>query len=251
MATPVWITLQPWSLEGGEVKDFELKARRFSDGGALWELRRVLPIFIHRKACDIVVGKLLKRDLAPWIAWTVDLYGEHQYYSSHRAAASSPGQHSEGEYTEQEWTISSLGLVSLLVWGMQCRRSVLERRSCETAFLGMLRSLLGMNEASEVIFLNMPDEAGDHCRKGAAEGGPCECSVAFNHTSALGDGETMSWEKVGRRLSLMASTSDSCAAMRFWLGFVLFEAPQFRTQGSGFFSGVLMSGVAHDGRSRA
>lgn len=224
-SAPAWVSFEPWLPEGGDVQRIEWKCRKFSDGDVLWECRRILPIFIRRQGSDIVVGKAIKRDLAAWVCWTEELYGERLYYASERAAAATGSSAPGDDYSEREWTMTSLGVCTLLLWAMRRRRNTIERQASRAALLGMLRGVVGIGDAVRSVFLEQPAAAFAHCRREAEEDGPCRCSALIAELAAVPQGDAdASWGRIGDYLMAMYVASRDCEAIRFWLGYVLFEA---------------------------
>ena len=217
---PVYIQFEPW-LESG-ANDFphnEFKANLYADGTVTWEMLRVVTLFIRRPGSEIKVSKLLSRDIKGWAQLMLELFGENGYTMSMQASIKQGQQ--QGAYGKEEWTLTTRGLVLMLVWATANRKHTDEKRIAIGAFLGLLRRAIPKHRVVEVVFIDEPVEALGLCDSIVNDEGVCNCAHGFCAEHAGPEGEA-SWSDIGHRTMSLMRAAAKCDALRYWFGCALF-----------------------------
>ena len=153
--------------------DLEIKVWCWSTG-LHWKLKDVLDVVLHP---GIRLSRFVKRDLADFNIIHKGLYGVEAIVESWKAAAAN--DRAPNSDSHQDYAVSTLSLLLMLVWFSQNRHSLAERGRSEDVLKAFLHYFLPAPLCEEVLGLAVPATVldVDPCSQLGSQG-LCSCCAA-------------------------------------------------------------------------
>ena len=209
-------------VDGEYRKEVEVKALIHPDGATMWHFRRVTAIFLNRAKPE-KVGVLIRRDLQPWVGMAQELFGPGFYTASEASTIFHNRAHDDHE--DQEWCLTTHGMLSLLMWCSVHRRMLDERKLCEGAYVGFLRRTLGLDAVLDAVYADCMEEACQHCDADVSDVPPHACRCFRKALSVLGPRtDDTSWPSVALFVAHLVKGSagaNGCKATLFYFGAIV------------------------------
>lgn len=229
----------------GEVQNIEWKAFVYHSGIVFWELRRVFLNLVDGVAVRLDLRRKVKKHRLQWEAQMqkIGLHLADVLKPSTRAAHCANHQDVLDEYTRDEWTMRTDGVIMmLLLWARE--RHLLAQRSRAKALLKavLLQFVTAVAGLAHGVADGWARRSAGFCQEGPVAGGMC-CHVA----GAMAARDAPACDVVAPVVAILIAlnaAADKCLAARSMLGGLVTDLidrlyAAFSSGGERFSKGIL------------